>query len=146
MERVTLSHEDTLVIKSTIVNYDVIQVFVNLGSSINIFKDACDQMQIDPPELQLLSTSLFSFTGHEVRPLGQVNLSLSLEEEPLYRTLSIIFIVVDTVSSYNVILGRPALSAFKIVAFSYYQKIKFSVERQVGEGEWKSKCLSKMLC
>lgn len=71
LEGVTLPHENALVIRTTIVNYNVTRVFVNSRSSVNIiFKDACDQMQIDPSKLRPLSTSLFSFAGHEVRPLG----------------------------------------------------------------------------
>lgn len=66
------------------------------------------KMQIDPSELRPLSNSLFGFARHEVRPLGKDNISLSLGEEPLHKTRSTIFTIVDAVFSYNVILSRPA--------------------------------------
>ncbi|XP_074576696.1 uncharacterized protein LOC141833212 [Curcuma longa] len=72
-----------------------------------------------------MATSLFGFSGHEVRPLGQIQLPLSLGEEPLRRTHSILFTVVDAPSAYNVILRRPTLSSFEVVISTFHQKIKF---------------------
>lgn len=43
------------------------------------------------------------------------------------------FIVVDVPSSYNIILGQPALSTLQAVASPYHQKIKFPMENKVGE-------------
>lgn len=64
LEGVTTLHEDALVIRARFVNYKV-------RSSMNIlFKEVLDHMHINPVELQLLSTSLFGFVGHEVPPLG----------------------------------------------------------------------------
>ncbi|XP_042396591.1 uncharacterized protein LOC121986709 [Zingiber officinale] len=76
---------------------------------------------------------LFGFTGNEVQSVSQMKLAISLGEEPLKRTRATNFIVVDTPSAYNVILGRPALSEFRAVVSTLYQKIKFPVEDQVGE-------------
>lgn len=43
LKGVTTSHEDVLVIRSTIANYKVARVFINSGSSVNIFfKEAFD--------------------------------------------------------------------------------------------------------
>ncbi|XP_074588097.1 uncharacterized protein LOC141843999 [Curcuma longa] len=130
---VSTPHDDALVIRATIGNYNVGRVFVDTGSSVNVlYKEAFAQMQIDRHELRPMSTALFRFSGHEVQPLGQINLPLSLGEEPLRRTRNVIFVVVDAPSSYNVILGRPALSAFQAVVSTFYQKIKFPVADQVG--------------
>ncbi|XP_073284858.1 uncharacterized protein [Primulina huaijiensis] len=43
------------------------------------------------------------------------------------------FTVVDSSSSYNIILGRPAMNELRAVAFTYHQKIKFPVGARVGE-------------
>ncbi|XP_074570551.1 uncharacterized protein LOC141827208 [Curcuma longa] len=133
LEGVSLPHDDALVIRATIANYDVARIFIDTGSSVNVlYKDAFNRMQIDRDQLQPMTTSLFGFSGHEVRPLGQIQLPLSLGEEPLRRTRSILFTVVDAPSSYNVILGRPALSSFEAVVSTFHQKIKFPVQGQVG--------------
>ncbi|XP_074574636.1 uncharacterized protein LOC141831105 [Curcuma longa] len=134
LEGVETPHDDALVIKATIANYDISRVFVDTGSSVNIiFKKAFDQMQIDEADLEPMATSLYGFTGNEVRPLGQIRLAISLGEEPARRTRYSFFTIVDAPSSYNVILGRPTLSAFSTVVSMYHQKIKFPVGDLVGE-------------
>ncbi|XP_074560470.1 uncharacterized protein LOC141816623 [Curcuma longa] len=134
LEGVEVPHDDALVIHATIANYNVALVFVDTNSSVNIiFKKAFNQMQIDEADLQPMATSLFGFTGHEVRPLGQINLAISLGEEPLRRTRRTFFTVVDAPSAYNVILGRPTLSAFSAVVSVYHQKIKFPIGRPAAD-------------
>ncbi|XP_074579125.1 uncharacterized protein LOC141835651 [Curcuma longa] len=134
LEGVETPHDDALVIKATIANYDISRVFVDTGSSVNIiFKSAFNQMQIDLDDLEPMATSLYGFTGNEVRPLGQIRLAISLGEEPARRTRYCFFTIVDAPSSYNVILGRPTLGAFSAVVSTYHQKIKFPVGDLVGE-------------
>lgn len=43
------------------------------------------------------------------------------------------YTVFNTLSSHNIILGRPTMNNLKAVASTYHQKIKFPVENQVGE-------------
>ncbi|XP_074560387.1 uncharacterized protein LOC141816515 [Curcuma longa] len=134
LEGVEVPHDDALVVHATIANYDIAHVFVDTGSSVNIiFMQAFLQMQIDVSELAPMATSLFGFTGNEVRSLGQITLAISLGEEPLKRTRRIPFTIVDAPSAYNVILGRPTLSAFSAVVSTYHQKMKFPAGDQVRE-------------
>ncbi|XP_042423386.1 uncharacterized protein LOC122011003 [Zingiber officinale] len=113
LEGLELPHDDALIIKAVIANIQVARVFVDTGSSANIlFKAAFEEMQIDAEELQPVTTSLYGFTGNEVKPMGQIKLAISLGTEPLVRTRRSTFIVVDSPSSYNAILGRPALHEF----------------------------------
>lgn len=76
---ITTPQNDALVIRATIDDYDVAQIFINVGSSVNIiFKEAFDHMQMDLAKLKPVSTSLFDFLRNKVPPLRQVNLTLSL--------------------------------------------------------------------
>lgn len=76
---VTIPHANALVIQATIANYEVARIFMNIGSLVNIiFKDTFDQMQVDITELHYTSTTLFEFISHQVQPLGQISLPLSL--------------------------------------------------------------------
>ncbi|XP_042467598.1 uncharacterized protein LOC122050788 [Zingiber officinale] len=103
-------------------------------SSVNIiFKRTFDQLQIDRAKLLPMTTPLFGFTGNEVQSVGQMKLAISLGEELLRRMWTTNFTVVDALSAYNVILDRLALSEFRAVVSTFYQKIKFPVEDQVGE-------------
>ncbi|XP_074569634.1 uncharacterized protein LOC141826287 [Curcuma longa] len=128
LEGIKVPHDDALVIRATIANYNVARVFVDMGSSVNIiFKKAFDQMQIEESNLQPMATSLFGFIGNEVQSLGWISLAISLGEEPLRRTRRTSFTIMDAPSAYNVILGRPTLSAFSAVVSTYHQKMKFPV-------------------
>ncbi|XP_042426256.1 uncharacterized protein LOC122014140 [Zingiber officinale] len=80
-----------------------------------------------------MTTPLFGFMGNDVQPVGQIKLAILLGEEPLRRTRTANFIVVDAPSAYNVILGRPTLNEFRAVVSTFHQKIKFPVEDRVGE-------------
>ncbi|XP_073125188.1 uncharacterized protein [Henckelia pumila] len=43
------------------------------------------------------------------------------------------FTLVEAPSSYNIILGRPTMNAFRAMALAYHQKVKFPVGDKVGE-------------
>ncbi|XP_073020958.1 uncharacterized protein [Primulina eburnea] len=126
-------HNDALVVTATIANYDVAKIFVDNGSSVNVlFKSTLDQMKVEGFEFEPVSTPLYGFAGHAIPPLGQIVLPLSLGTVPRRVTKMIAFTVVDTLSEYNGILGRPALKDFKAVASTYHQKLKFPVGKEVG--------------
>ncbi|XP_073286801.1 uncharacterized protein [Primulina huaijiensis] len=134
LEGVSLPHNDALVIQARVANYDVLRVFVDNGSSVNvIFKEALVQMGLQEYQLETVETSLFGFAGHAVYPDGEITLPLTLGTGDLRKTVMTIFNVVDAPSSYNIILGRPAMNEMRAVASTYHQKIKFPIRGQVGE-------------
>ncbi|XP_073294533.1 uncharacterized protein [Primulina huaijiensis] len=106
---------------------------VTAGSSVNVlFKSMLDQMKVEGFEFEPVSTPLYGFAEHVIPPLGQIVLPLSLGTDPRRVTKMIAFTVVHTPSSYNGILGRPALKYFRAVASTYHQKLKFLVGKGVG--------------
>lgn len=134
LEGVAIPQDDALVVRAIIINYDVARVFINSGSSVNIlFKEVLDWMQVDLVKLHPMSTSLFGFVGHEIKPPRQINLPLSLGEKPLRRSHAIVFTVVEATLAYNIILARLTMSSFKSMALTYHQKVKFSVGERIGE-------------
>ncbi|XP_075475721.1 uncharacterized protein LOC142510296 [Primulina tabacum] len=131
---VSLPHNDALVIQARVANYDVLRVFVDNGSSVNvIFKEALVQMDLHEYPLEVVATALFGFAGHAVYPEGEITLPLTLGSGDLRKTVMRVFTIVDAPSSYNVILGRPAMNEMRAVASTYHQKIKFPIRGQVGE-------------
>ncbi|XP_073294523.1 uncharacterized protein [Primulina huaijiensis] len=125
---VSLPHNDALV------NYDVLRVFVDNDSSVNvIFKEALVQMDLYEYQLEAVETTLFGFAGHAVYPEGEITLPLTLGTGDLRKTVMTVFTVVDAQSSYNIILGRPAMNEMRVVASTYHQKIKFPVRERVRE-------------
>ncbi|XP_073152685.1 uncharacterized protein [Henckelia pumila] len=133
LKDVVVPHNDPLLVTLTIANYDVARIFVDTGSSVNIiFKETLDQMKLEGFELDPITTELYGFMGHVLQPLGQIVLPLSLGNEEQRVTKMACFTVVDAPSSFNGILGRPALSDFRAVASTYHQKLKFPSGREVG--------------
>ncbi|XP_075521525.1 uncharacterized protein LOC142554736 [Primulina tabacum] len=101
--------------------------------SINvIFKDALVQMDLQGFQLETVETALFGFAGHVVYPEGEIVLPLTLGSRDLKKTMMTTFTVVDSPSSYNIMLGRSAMNELRAVASTYHQKIKF-VGSRVGE-------------
>ncbi|XP_075499303.1 uncharacterized protein LOC142537694 [Primulina tabacum] len=131
---VSLPHNDALVIQARVANYDVLRVFVDNGSFVNvIFKEALIQMDLYEYQLEAVETALFGFAGHAVYPEGEITLPLTLGTGDLRKTVMTIFTVVDAPSSCNITLGRPAMNELRAVASTYHQKIKFPIRGRVGE-------------
>ncbi|XP_073137439.1 uncharacterized protein [Henckelia pumila] len=130
---VVVPHNDPLLVTLTITNYDVARIFVDTGSSVNIiFKETFDQMKLEGFELDPITIALYGFTGHALQPLGQIVLPLSIGSGEQRITKMACFTVVDTPSSFNGILGCPALSDFRAIASTYHQKLKFPSGKEVG--------------
>ncbi|XP_073057010.1 uncharacterized protein [Primulina eburnea] len=134
LKRVNLPHNDALVIQARVANYDILRVFVDSGSSVNvIFKDAFMQMYLQGYHLEAVETALFGFASHAVYPEGEIVLPLTLGSQDLKRKVMTSFTMVDSPSSYNIIMGRPDMNELRAVTSTYHQKIKFPVGARVGE-------------
>ncbi|XP_073046125.1 uncharacterized protein [Primulina eburnea] len=80
--------------------------------------------------LETVETALFGFADHVVYPKGEIVLPLTLGSRDLKKMVMTSFTVVDSPSSYNIILWRPAMNELRAVASTYHQKIKFHVGAQ----------------
>ena len=88
----------------------VSRVLVDGGSSFDIlFWDAFRRMGIEKEEIRPVKTSLHTFNGDEVKPLGIIALRIYAA----YRVIEVKFLVVDTHSVMNVIMAREWIHAVK---------------------------------
>ncbi|XP_012852376.1 PREDICTED: uncharacterized protein LOC105971987 [Erythranthe guttata] len=107
-------HVDALVVTTTVANFLVKKILVDGGSSADImYLHAFKQLGIDNARFSPISTPLKGFTGEGILSMGEVELPVSLGEDPCRITKIIKFLVVDRPSPYNIILGRPAIHTFK---------------------------------
>ncbi|XP_073138332.1 uncharacterized protein [Henckelia pumila] len=90
-------------------------------------------MDLQGYELSPVKTALYGFAGHTIQPRGEMLLPITLGLGYEKRTVMTRFKLVEAPSSYNVILGRPAMNAFRDVASAYHQKIKFPVGDKIGK-------------
>ncbi|XP_073137385.1 uncharacterized protein [Henckelia pumila] len=94
------THNDALVIRALVANYDVTRIFVDSGSSINVlFQETINQMDLGEYKVEPVETSLFGFTGHAIRPTGLINLPLTLSKDHTSKTRIVSFVIVDAPSA-----------------------------------------------
>lgn len=80
-----------------------------------------------------METTLYGFTREAIQPRGQVLLQERLGETPLWRVRIVNFLVVDALSTYLGVLGRPYLNLFQVVVSMYHMKLIFPIGEDVGE-------------
>ncbi|KAL0368912.1 UNVERIFIED_CONTAM: hypothetical protein Scaly_1110100 [Sesamum calycinum] len=136
LHRPRIQGNDALVITALLANYEIKRVFIDSGSSTDIlFGEAYDQMQLGGAPLEAVDTFLYGFAAEVVHPRGMVSLPLTLGTTPLRKTCLLKFLVVDILSAYHIILGRPTLDTFRAVISTYHMKIKFPMIGGVGEAQ-----------
>ena len=127
-------HDDPLVIMILIEGFNTRRVLVDNGSSADIiYLSAFQQLKLDQRRLRPFDSPLVSFSGDKVYPKGIVTLTVTAGSHPFQVTNRHNFLVVDSPSSYNVIIGRPTLNRWKAAISTYCLKVKFPTEQGVRE-------------
>ena len=126
-------YSDSLVITVMIGNKKTGRVLVDSGSSSDIISlEAFDDMGLNRGDLKCVDTWLSGFAGRTVLPMGMITVPITLGKESQQSTKMVDFLVVDTPSIYNVILGGPSLYKFQAVISVYHHAMKFPTVGGVG--------------
>jgi hypothetical protein len=134
LEGVKFPHDDPLVITPVIGNSEVKRVLIDNGASVDIlFHEAFVKMGYNDSQLTPSNTPIYGFNGVESKVEGTIQLPMTIGQEPREATQMLNFLVIKASSTYNAILGRTGLHAFKAVASTYHMKIKFPTRNGVGE-------------
>ncbi|KAK1665992.1 hypothetical protein QYE76_054151 [Lolium multiflorum] len=104
------------------------RVLIDGGSSINIlYRDTARKLGIQEAELRPTPTVFHGIVpGHSCQPIGRITLAVMFGKPDHFRTENVEFEVVDLVSPYHALLGRPALTKFMAVPHYGYLKMKLS--------------------
>ena len=78
-------------------------------------------MNIDEAHIHRRSTVLVEFSGEKKFTLGDITLSVYTAGVNLHIT----FVVLESPSAYNVILGRPWIHDMRVVPSTFHQVIRF---------------------
>ncbi|KAM6583535.1 hypothetical protein CsatB_010537 [Cannabis sativa] len=115
-------HHDALVISLYIANCLTKRILVDNGSSANIlFLSALREMGIDESKIVRKTTVLIGFSGEQKNTSGEIELPVYAEGVNLCTR----FLVIDSPSAYNVILGRPWIHEMEAVPSTYHQALRF---------------------
>ncbi|GAV62532.1 hypothetical protein CFOL_v3_06055, partial [Cephalotus follicularis] len=110
-EGVRLPHDDPVVVTLLVELFTMKRILIDNGSSADIlYKHAFDQLRIPVDQLKPVKTPLVGFAGETIHPLGSINLSVVAGTAPRQTQVEMTFLVVDTPSPYNAIIGRPGLN------------------------------------
>ncbi|GAV70643.1 hypothetical protein CFOL_v3_14141, partial [Cephalotus follicularis] len=110
-EGVRLPHDDPVVVTLQVKLFTMKRILIDSRSSADIlYKHAFDQLRIPADQLRPVKTPLMGFTGEMVHPLGSIDLSVVAGTAPCQTQVQMTFLVVDTPSPYNAIVGRPCLN------------------------------------
>ncbi|GAV89056.1 hypothetical protein CFOL_v3_32476, partial [Cephalotus follicularis] len=110
-EGVRLPHDDPVVVTLLVELFTMKRILIDNGSSANIlYKHAFDQLRIPADQLKPVKTPLVGFAGETIHPLGSINLSVVAGTAPRQTQVEMTFLIVDTPSPYNAIIGRPGLN------------------------------------
>ena len=90
-------------------------------------------MKLDKKRIRPFTSPLVSFTGDRIVLRGIVTLTMIAGTYPAQITKEIDFLIVNCLSTYNIIIGRPALNKLRAVTSTYYLKMKFSTAHRIGE-------------
>ncbi|CAL8174614.1 unnamed protein product [Prunus armeniaca] len=80
---VILPHDDPIIIRADISNFDVERILVDTGSSVSVmFANSFNELQVPSYLLDRSNTPLVSFSGEMVQPIGSIHLPISIGAAP----------------------------------------------------------------
>ena len=122
-------YDDALVVSIRVGDYNTHRVLVDNCSLADIlYYSAFQQIKIDRERLVLINALLIGFGGIRVFPLDAVTLSVTIGDYPQQITKDVTFLVVNYLSAYNAILGRPTLNSWNAITLTYHLMIKFPTD------------------
>ena len=128
-KEVVPGHDDPMIISTKMVNAEVKRVFIDQGISADIiFRDVFNKLGLKNSDLQSYKEELVDLSGEKVYPDMFITLHVTLGCRPKTRTIKVDFLVVDYLSTYNVILGRPTLNKIRAIVSIACLTMKFFID------------------
>lgn len=124
---------DPMVIREDIFDFDVGRLLIDIRSTVNVlFIDAFEMLEIVNRHINRSITHLLSFFGDVVHSFDSIMLPLAVGTTPKKAFLYTTFLVVDCPITYNVIIGRLALTKMKAFLAPHMLMMKFPTRFGVG--------------
>ncbi|XP_050222771.1 uncharacterized protein LOC126672864 [Mercurialis annua] len=106
----SVPHEDALVVKGRLNNFEVSRMLVDTGSSVNmITMEVFGRIGLKKENLTHVTTPLVGLGGKSVQVEGSLEINIQLGDGEIYKEIRAEFMVVNMDFAYNAILGRPLL-------------------------------------
>ncbi|RDY04064.1 hypothetical protein CR513_12272, partial [Mucuna pruriens] len=119
-----------MVISVIAAEYKIERVLIDQGSSANIlYWTTAKKLGIQ--NLTKCQGALYGFAGERVPIKGIVELETTFGDRSGVRTIPVLYTMVDTEASYNIIIGRPTLNRLEAVISTHHLCMKFLTGRTV---------------
>ncbi|XP_058767421.1 uncharacterized protein LOC131641111 [Vicia villosa] len=120
-----------LLIRARMANFDVRQILVDEGSSVDImYSHLFQTLQLDDSHLTpYVGSDLQGFNGTTTKPWGYVELLVTFGDGEASRQVNTRFLLIDCKTLYNCIIGRPTLAELTTVPSTVHLKMKFYTKR-----------------
>ncbi|KAM2878807.1 hypothetical protein FF1_014372 [Malus domestica] len=119
-------YNDPLIVEAHIANFEVRQILLDTGASVNImFAEAFIALNIAEHLLDRSVSPMISFSGAIVQPLGSIHLPFTFGISPYTATINTNFLVVDCPTTYSVIFGRTCINDLKAMVSTHMLLMKF---------------------
>jgi len=116
---------DPVVISVVTAVRKVHRVLVDQGSSADVmFWSTFNKLQMSPDQFRPYTGFLYGFAGDQVEVRGHLELRTTFTNGFASRTENIRYLVVNAISAYNILLGRPTLNRLRAVASTRHMKMK----------------------
>jgi len=116
---------DPIVISLVMAGRMVHRALVDQGSSADVmFWPTFKKLQLSPDQLRPFGGCLYGFAGDQVEVRGYIELKTTFSDGAASRTEKIRYLVVNTPSAYNILLGRPTLNKIGAVPSTRHMKVK----------------------
>jgi len=89
-----------------------------------MFWPTFEKLQLSPDQLRPYGGYLYGFIGDQVEVRGYIELRTTFTDGLVSRTKKIRYLVVNALSTYNILLGRPTLNKIGAVPSTRHMKIK----------------------
>ncbi|XP_021743850.1 uncharacterized protein LOC110709897 [Chenopodium quinoa] len=120
-------HDDPLVVTMRIANWEVDRILIDRGSSANIiYISAFNELKLDRKDQKRVSYEVTRFNGSGLTPEGIIELLVRVGERSRRRDVRAEFLVINSPSPYNVIMGRPLIHKIGGVVSTYHLAMAYT--------------------
>jgi len=120
-------HDNNPVVISVVtVGRKVHRVLINHGKSTDImFWLTFNKLQLSTDQLRPYDSCLYSFARDQVEVPEHIEPKTTFTDGTASRIVNVRYLVVNAPSTYNILLGRPALNRTRALASTRHMKMKF---------------------
>lgn len=91
------------------------------------FRVFFQRIRLDSDYIRAFEGSLVGLSGKWVQVKGHVMLEMTFDLEAIIKTIKVKYLVMDPLTLYNVILGKPSINLLGVVLSTLHLSLKYSL-------------------